>query len=134
MPRLMQKQIDALFAKLTPGQLAVARDEGTERAFSGPWWDEKRSGIYSCVACSTELFHSADKFDSGSGWPSFTRPIAEGRLATKTDFNIGYARAECHCDTCGAHMGHVFPDGPRPTGERWCINGTVLDFHPKTSG
>lgn len=133
MPRLPQAEIERLYAGLTPRQLAVARDEGTERAFSGPWWDEKRSGIYACVVCGTPVFDAADKFDSGTGWPSFTRPVAEDRLGIKTDHHIGYARTECHCATCGAHMGHVFPDGPPPTGERWCINGTVLSFTPENA-
>jgi peptide-methionine (R)-S-oxide reductase len=119
-------------AKLTPEQFRVARHEGTERAFTpGNFEAEKRAGDYACVGCGTVLWTSADKFDSGTGWPSFTKPAAEGVVATKTDWKLVLPRTEVHCATCGSHQGHVFPDGPAPTGQRWCINGVVLDFKPK---
>ncbi|WP_085339084.1 peptide-methionine (R)-S-oxide reductase MsrB [Aquidulcibacter paucihalophilus] len=113
---------------LTPAQFQVARQEGTERAFTSPLNDEKRKGTFHCVGCGTALWASEDKFDSGTGWPSFTRPISAEAVGTKTDWKLLYPRTECHCATCGAHQGHVFPDGPAPTGQRWCINGVVLVF------
>lgn len=114
---------------LTPEQYRVGVKEGTERAFSpGNFNDEKRDGVYHCVGCGTPLWSSEHKFDSGTGWPSFYQPIRENAVELKTDFKLIYPRKECHCATCGLHMGHVFKDGPEPTGERWCINGVVLDF------
>lgn len=115
---------------LTPEQRAIAFQEATERAFTGPWLDEKRQGVYACVVCGAPLWSSDAKYDSGSGWPSFTRPIEAGAVETKTDYKIGVARTEVHCKSCGAHMGHVFDDGPGPEGKRYCINGSVLDFAP----
>jgi peptide-methionine (R)-S-oxide reductase len=117
-------------AVLTSEQFRVARQEGTERAFTSPLNAEKRAGTYHCVGCGTALWSSAHKFDSGTGWPSYWQPINEAVVATKTDWKLLYPRTECHCATCGAHMGHVFPDGPPPTGQRWCINGVVLAFKP----
>jgi peptide-methionine (R)-S-oxide reductase len=113
---------------LTPEQHAIAFEEATERAFTGPWLDEKREGVYRCVVCDAPLWASEAKFDSGSGWPSFSRPVEAGAVETKTDFKIGAPRTEVHCAKCGAHMGHVFDDGPGPEGKRYCINGSVLDF------
>lgn len=113
---------------LTPEQKAIAFREATERAFTGPWLNEKREGVYRCVVCDAPLWSSDAKYDSGSGWPSFTRPIEAGAVETKTDYKIGVARTEVHCANCGAHMGHVFDDGPGPAGKRYCINGSVLDF------
>ncbi|MBU6408238.1 MAG: peptide-methionine (R)-S-oxide reductase MsrB [Alphaproteobacteria bacterium] len=120
-------------AKLSPEQYRIARQEGTERPFTpGNFEDEKRAGEYACVGCGAVLWRSEDKFDSGTGWPSFLRPAAEGAVATKTDWKLVLPRTEAHCATCGSHMGHVFPDGPEPTGQRWCINGAVLAFRPKS--
>lgn len=122
------KSAKAAGRPLTPTQQAIAFREATERPFTGPWLNEKRSGVYRCVVCETNLWSSEAKFDSGSGWPSFTRPISDAAVATKTDFKIGVPRTEVHCANCGAHMGHVFDDGPGPGGKRYCINGSVLDF------
>ncbi|MGC6500851.1 MAG: peptide-methionine (R)-S-oxide reductase MsrB [Henriciella sp.] len=114
---------------LTPEQFQVGVRDGTERAFSpGNHNDEKRDGSYHCVGCDTELWSSEHKFDSGTGWPSFWQPVRASAIETKTDFKLIYPRRECHCAKCGLHMGHVFKDGPPPTGERWCINGVVLKF------
>ncbi len=118
-------------ARLTPEQFHIAFEAGTERAFTGPYWNTKKDGVYHCVVCDTPLFDSADKFDSGTGWPSFTRPKTAQNVETSVDHDIGYARTEIHCATCGAHMGHLFPDGPHPTGLRYCINGTVLTFRDR---
>lgn len=116
---------------LTEEQFRVGVKDGTERAFSpGNHNDEKRDGVYHCVGCGTPLWSSEHKFDSGTGWPSFYKPIRETAVDTKTDFKLIMPRKECHCATCGLHMGHVFKDGPPPTGLRWCINGVVLDFRP----
>ncbi|MEM6653862.1 MAG: peptide-methionine (R)-S-oxide reductase MsrB [Pseudomonadota bacterium] len=121
-------------ALLTPDQYYVGRKEGTERAFSpGNFEREKRDGTYHCVGCDTALWSSEHKFDSGTGWPSYWQPIRDDVIETKTDFKLIYPRTECHCAVCGMHMGHVFKDGPPPTGQRWCINGVVLNFVPKTS-
>lgn len=119
--------------RLTPEQYRVGVKEGTERPFSdGNHDDEKRRGAFKCVGCGTVLWHSDQKFDSGTGWPSFYAPADANNVATKTDFKLIYPRTECHCSVCGLHMGHVFNDGPQPTGQRWCINGVVLDFEPET--
>ena len=117
--------------QLTGEQFRVGVKDGTERAFTpGNHNDEKRDGVYHCVGCGTPLWSSEHKFDSGTGWPSFWKPVRETAVETKRDFKMIMPRTECHCATCGLHMGHVFKDGPPPTGERWCINGVVLDFRP----
>ena len=123
------KRSDAEWRELlTPEQFKVGVRDGTERAFTSPLNDEKRYGVFHCVGCDTPLWSSEHKFDSGTGWPSFWQPIRETAIETKTDFKLLYPRTECHCATCGLHMGHVFKDGPPPTGQRWCINGVVLYF------
>lgn len=117
--------------KLTPEQYRIARQEGTERAFTpGNHNDEKRSGTYSCVGCGSALWASEHKFDSGTGWPSFYQPLSPQAVGVKTDYKLLLPRTEVHCASCGSHMGHVFRDGPEPTGLRYCINGAVLVFEP----
>ena len=118
-------------AQLTPEQFRIARKKGTERAFAGVYWNEHRAGIYTCTCCGQELFASDAKYDSGSGWPSFCQPIAEDRVDTATDRGLFMRRTEVLCSRCEAHLGHVFPDGPRPTGLRYCINSTSLTLKPK---
>jgi peptide-methionine (R)-S-oxide reductase len=117
-------------ASLTPEQFHVLREHGTERAGSSPLNREKREGTFKCGACGAPLFTSDTKFESGTGWPSFYRPI-DGAIGTTTDRSYGMTRVEVHCAQCGGHLGHVFPDGPPPTGERYCMNGIALAFEPK---
>ncbi len=114
---------------LTPEQYYILREAGTERSHSSPLNEEHRQGTFSCAGCELELFTSEMKFDSGTGWPSFTTAI-EGHAETKTDFKLVYPRKEYHCARCGGHQGHVFKDGPEPTGQRWCNNGVALTFSP----
>ena len=115
--------------RLTPAQYAVLREEDTERPFSSPLDREKRRGTFLCAGCDNELFSSRTKFDSGTGWPSFYRPLP-GAVGTSTDYKLGYPRTEVHCADCGGHLGHVFNDGPRPTGLRYCMNGLAMRFRP----
>jgi peptide-methionine (R)-S-oxide reductase len=113
-------------AELTPEQYHVLREKGTERAFTGAYWNKKEPGKYLCAGCGTELFSSETKYDSGTGWPSFWAPIAESNVATDEDDTLGMRRVEVHCAKCGGHLGHLFEDGPNPTGLRYCINSASL--------
>jgi len=117
-------------AELTPEQYRVARKHGTERAFTSPLNDEKRDGTFACVCCGQPLFRTEAKFDSGTGWPSFTAPIGEEAVEDHEDRSLFMRRVETRCAKCDAHLGHVFPDGPQPTGLRYCMNGVALDFKP----
>lgn len=127
---VMQKNDDEWRKTLTPGQFHVLREHGTEHRGSSPLNTEKRDGTFRCAACGQPLFDAATKFESGTGWPSFTSPLDDA-VGTTTDQSYGMTRTEVHCAKCGGHLGHVFPDGPRPTGLRYCMNGVAMTFDPK---
>lgn len=128
--REVQKSDEDWRSELTPEQYRVLRQQGTERAFTGGYHDNKEEGVYRCAGCGAELFSSEHKFDSGSGWPSFDRAMDEENVETERDTTHGMIRTEVHCRHCGGHLGHVFPDGPPTTGMRYCINSISLDFAP----
>jgi len=117
-----------LKSRLTPIQYAVTQEAATERPFTGAYWDSHADGVYRCVVCHEPLFDAGQKFESGTGWPSFYDVVERGRVTTTTDRTFGMERTEVRCASCGAHLGHLFPDGPRPTGLRYCINSAALDF------
>jgi peptide-methionine (R)-S-oxide reductase len=133
---MVRKSIDAeeLRERLDPMQYHVTQEAGTERAFTGVYWDCHDEGVYRCIVCDEPLFRSDTKFESGTGWPSFWQPVSDDAVETHTDTTHGMVRTEAVCANCGAHLGHVFPDGPRPTGQRYCMNSASLRLDPAKTG
>jgi peptide-methionine (R)-S-oxide reductase len=127
----VEKSDEEWQAELTPEQYAVLRKQGTERAFAGKYWDCHDDGVYRCAGCGAELFDSGTKYDSGSGWPSFTEPMFADAVEIRVDRSHGMVREEVVCRRCGGHLGHVFPDGPGPTGQRYCMNSCSLQLDPR---